>query len=133
MISRELEGLLGARVDTLAVSKHIGIWVQLAKNGTMSHNFLLDTFGLLSDAEVNNLVESVRLSALVLSKVLIRAFSLFASVRVAGVGKETSTFAPGKNFIDSTALALTVFVAIDKLLRRETDLLKLTSMLANTV
>ena len=86
MIAWETESVLSARVNTLAVGEHVGEGVHLSEHGAIRHNLLLNAIDLLSDAEVNDFVDVLGLSALVLFEVLLGALALLSLVRVTHLG-----------------------------------------------
>lgn len=59
VLTWESKRVLGASVDSLAVSKHVCEWVQLPKHGSVRHNLLLDSINFGGDAEVHDLVKVV--------------------------------------------------------------------------
>lgn len=79
MIALESEGVVGARVNAFTVGQHVSVWVDLAEHGSVGHDLLLDVLDLLRKTEVNDFVEVVSLTALVISDVVIGAFSLRTS------------------------------------------------------
>jgi hypothetical protein len=76
MAALEAESVTCARVDTICVSEHICVWVELTKDWPICQNFLLDVLCFRSDAEVDNSVEIIGLTALVLFEMIIWALSL---------------------------------------------------------
>lgn len=59
MVTLEAERILSARVDAITICQHVRVWVKLTQDRSIGHNFLLDSFFSLSDAEINDLIEKV--------------------------------------------------------------------------
>lgn len=133
VVSLEAEGFAGARVNALAICENVGEGIHLSKHGTVRHDLFLNSIDLLSDAVVDDLVDVLGLSALVLLKVFVRALTLLALVGVAHFGKEASALAPREHLVDSAAEALSVVIAVDQFLVRKLDLFVPATFSANTV
>ena len=106
MVSWELKGTFNALVDTLAVRKNVSVRAELAKHWSILHNLFLDVLNLSRNAEVDQLVEVLRLSALVLLEMVLWALALLSSGRVARLGDEATALTPRKHLVDSAACAL---------------------------
>lgn len=121
MLTIEFERFLCPHVDSFAVSEHVCVGVDLPNNGPASQDFFLDSIDLLRNAKVDNLVELVGGAAFVLVEMIIRALPVLVSC-VAVLSNEASAATPVKHFVrSSTAITVSVHVAIEQFLRRNAD------------
>jgi len=119
VVSWELEGLLSARVDSLAVGQKVRVRSELANDRAVLQYLLLDASGFLSQAEVDHFVDHVGETARVLGKVVVRALSLLASRLVARLRHESLALAPVKHSGSVASSASEVaLVAVNDLLGR---------------
>ena len=116
MVALELKGLVGARIDSSTVCQHICEWVDLSKDGSISHDLFLDVIDFLSEAEVHHFVEVVAGAAFVLRQVLVWAFVRCTGSWEARFGEEALALAPGEHFVDRAAVAAAILIAVDQLL-----------------
>jgi len=77
MLTVVLEGLRGALVLPGRVSEEVGVGSNLSKHGSISQDFLLNTFDFVCETVVNDLVDIIVLSALVFRERVRGALLLF--------------------------------------------------------
>ena len=106
MVSLESKGSFNALVDTLAVREKVRMRVHLSEHRSILHDLLLDVLNLSCNAEVDQLVEVLGLSALVILKMVLGALALLSSGRVARLCNEATTLTPREHLVDSATRAL---------------------------
>ena len=111
-------------VDTLLVGQEIGVDGHLGNDGAVFQDLALDSGLILSETEVNDLIELIVNSAFITAQVIINiALLLFTDIRIAILGDESLSLTPAENSIDITALTTVAsLVAIDDFLSGESNL-----------
>lgn len=94
MVSTELEGFPSSGVDTFLVGEEVSVWSHLSDDRSVRHDLFLNSINLGGEAEVNHLIQAVGLSAGVLLKMLVWAFTLCSFKWVACFWEESSSLSP---------------------------------------
>ena len=115
MLTVVLERTFCSSVGTLSVGQEVGIGAHMRNDRPVSQNLSFNSFNLLSQAEVNNLVDVVRLSARVHGQMVCRACP-WNSGFVAFFRNKAFTLTPGEYSVCiATFAAIACVVAIDYL------------------
>lgn len=99
-----LERFLGALVNSVRVEQEVRVGTNLSDHWSVCHDLFLQAVDLVRQTKVNDLVDVLRLTALVLLKRLRSALFSSLGTLVALFSDEAFSLAPGQNSVHGASL-----------------------------